>query len=66
MNVKFEENKIKRALLQSGEGFAFYRPSVNEFGEPVDDLPSPPSDGCNHRPMTEKEVADIINKVFSN
>ena len=36
MNTKFEENKLKRELMKGGEGFEFYTPAVNEFGEPVE------------------------------
>jgi hypothetical protein len=33
MNLKFEENKLRRNLDRSGKDYDFFRSSVNEFGE---------------------------------
>lgn len=34
LNMKFERYKIVREIKRSGKYFDFYRPKVNEFGEP--------------------------------
>lgn len=36
INNKFEEYKIRRELLRSGNDYTFYRNGINEFGEPVE------------------------------
>lgn len=36
INNKFEEYKIRRELLRSGNDYTFYRNGTNEFGEPVE------------------------------
>lgn len=36
VNNRFELYKIKREIKRSGSTYKFYRPSVNDFGEPTD------------------------------
>lgn len=38
INTKFEAYKLKRELKRSGLEFTFKRKSVNEFGEPINEL----------------------------